>query len=333
MNKWKKKFRDIAIFVLGIIFTSCVSVLAETCSTTLSAGNVTYGNNSTAQAEVSSLLTQAGNIDSRVTTLEAKDYAKRLTGEKVETRTDNEGGNIRLYSKSNTYYTEMDMFNDTKFRMYHAEVGGSGVLGSITHSVDKTANLDYLDGVTSNIQTQLNNKLAKNPTVIEMGGSSTHGGIIDFHYNNSTADYTSRIVERNGILELIASNGVKVNGNTLGTIVSYTPAAVSIASGSNYKSAGNFTLSAGTWIVVVYGRYDSNATGFRRMQVFTDSTLATSVGLVGEEDYNAVNGTYTTCRSVFITKINADTTYYVGAWQTSGSALSLQVRAYAVRVA
>ena len=52
------------------------------------------------------------------------------------------------------------------------------------------------------------------PTIIELfpGGSAGHGGYIDFHYNNSAEDYTSRIMEtpkgvikynNNGILSTV----------------------------------------------------------------------------------------------------------------------------------
>ena len=52
-----------------------------------------------------------------------------------------------------------------------------------------------------------NYALPKNPGSIEMypGTSAGHGGFIDFHYNNSSADYTSRIIES-------ASGTLVVNG-------------------------------------------------------------------------------------------------------------------------
>lgn len=45
---------------------------------------------------------------------------------------------------------------------------------------------------------------------VEIYGTQPH---IDFHYNNSSGDYTSRIIETaNGQLNLSAANGVKING-------------------------------------------------------------------------------------------------------------------------
>lgn len=46
-----------------------------------------------------------------------------------------------------------------------------------------------------------------------VGSSAGHGGFIDFHYNGSTSDYTSRIIEWNsGVLDIAGTN-LTVNGN------------------------------------------------------------------------------------------------------------------------
>lgn len=47
-----------------------------------------------------------------------------------------------------------------------------------------------------------------------------HGGYIDFHFNGSTEGFTSRIIEYDHILNLIASNGVWVNNSPVLTLVS-----------------------------------------------------------------------------------------------------------------
>lgn len=107
------------------------------------------------------------------------------------------------------------------------------------------AELNYCDGVTSNIQTQLNNKanashshsylplsggtvtgglIVSNNNVVANGfkvGNTTYGGgtielyasmpFIDFHFGNSTNDYTSRIWEpSSGLLEIENVNGLHV---------------------------------------------------------------------------------------------------------------------------
>ena len=79
--------------------------------------------------------------------------------------------------------------------------------------------LNYCDGVTSNIQTQLDNKMSSRPTCIELGGSAdnvVNEGFIDFHFNGSSADYTSRIIE--GASGQLSINGIVVKNS--GDIVS-----------------------------------------------------------------------------------------------------------------
>lgn len=125
------------------------------------------------------------------------------------------------------------------------------VLDGITAT---TAELNYVDGVTSNIQTQLNAKAASsdlanylpltggtvsgtltankivassftancNANVQNLeffpGTSASHGGFIDFHYNSSSSDYTSRIIET-ASGTLTADTHLKVRNDT-----SYTTA-------------------------------------------------------------------------------------------------------------
>lgn len=104
--------------------------------------------------------------------------------------------------------------------------GGTGsttAAGALTNlGLTATATeLNYCDGVTSNIQTQLNSKatsshthnyMENNPSFIEMNANGSlkgYGGFIDFHYISSSGvassntDYSSRIIESNdGVIEI-----------------------------------------------------------------------------------------------------------------------------------
>lgn len=96
--------------------------------------------------------------------------------------------------------------------------------GNLTHN--RTNSNDYLGIVGSNgdaIRFYYDTGEAKastmtcttsKPQCIEISGMSSsagHGGFIDFHFNNSSADYTSRIIESaSGVLY---ANGVKLDNN------------------------------------------------------------------------------------------------------------------------
>ena len=87
----------------------------------------------------------------------------------------------------------------------------SDASGKIAASNITSTELGYLDGVTSNIQTQLNGKMAAQPRSIEFSASadgSVNEGFIDWHFNGSSADYTSRIIEN-------ASGSLQINGMTV----------------------------------------------------------------------------------------------------------------------
>ena len=84
------------------------------------------------------------------------------------------------------------------------DVTGSGTF-------DGSSNLSITATVANNNHNH-DNYLPKNPVSIEMfpGSSAGHGGFIDFHYNSSSADYTSRIIESgSGTLDI---NGANITG-------------------------------------------------------------------------------------------------------------------------
>ena len=68
---------------------------------------------------------------------------------------------------------------------------------------------------------------------IELNASSNAGtyAYVDFHYNGSSADYTSRIIEpASGKLNLVASNGVQVSGSPVFTTQTFNSSTVTLAS-------------------------------------------------------------------------------------------------------
>ena len=92
----------------------------------------------------------------------------------------------------------------------------------IQNNLTSTSTTDSLSAYQGKLLND--NKMAAKPTSIEFnmtGGLSGYGGFLDFHYNGSTADYTSRIIEDgSGVLNLQASNGVKINGTNIDTKIS-----------------------------------------------------------------------------------------------------------------
>ncbi len=146
----------------------------------------------------------------------------------------------------------------------------NGVTPAYTLDVQGTANITeiYENGVA------LSGKyMAKSPASIELAGASGNGGYIDFHFGQSTADNTSRIIE--------SSSGVL---NINGTVFTKTDSGSRLTAAALYKSSttypvygcrvlysnttgitGNVTLAETaanfTYIIIIVGFSDTGASG------------------------------------------------------------------------
>ena len=86
-----------------------------------------------------------------------------------------------------------------------------------------------------------------NPSSIEVdpGASAGHGGYIDFHYNGSTADYTSRIIESaSGKISISAKDGVEVSNPSVESsrVRNIQASTTDLTAGSSALTTGNIYL-------------------------------------------------------------------------------------------
>ena len=84
------------------------------------------------------------------------------------------------------------------------------------------------------------------PTAIELfpGASAGHGGYIDFHYNNDSADYTSRLLET-------SSGRVTLNGKSIytgGSLIAMRNVNVTFTNGIGTYTNSNITKSSVTFV-------------------------------------------------------------------------------------
>lgn len=84
------------------------------------------------------------------------------------------------------------------------------------------------------------------PTSIELlpGASAGHGGYIDFHYNNDSADYTSRFLET-------SSGRVTLNGKSIytgGSLIAMRNVNVTFTNGIGTYTNSNITKSSVTFV-------------------------------------------------------------------------------------
>lgn len=163
--------------------------------------------------------------------------------------------------------------------------------------------------------------LPTRPTSIEFQPSSSsagNGGFIDFHYNQSSADYTSRIIEAaSGALTVSGSLTVGGHSSAIGTVKQAYATAKTVNNNTN-TNLTSISLEAGTWVITAGVRFPSNATGLRRLNVTTSSGSANA-----DVQLMAVNGGSTQLAYTLIVSPTATTTYYLNCYQNSGSNLSL----------
>lgn len=108
------------------------------------------------------------------------------------------------------------------------------------------------------------------------------------------------------------------HGTALGTITSANLSSnLSIATATS-KAVVSLTLYAGTWIIVARARFSANATGYRRINIST-----TSASTDAHLQVPAVSGAVTQLELTKIVSITSTTTYYLNAYQNSGSSLTM----------
>lgn len=121
------------------------------------------------------------------------------------------------------------------------------------------AELNYVDGVTSNVQTQLNGKAA-----------SSH--------NHGAGEITSGTLPiARGGTGATTVDGVLTNLGNIGKVYSSTPSAVSVGSYAT-KSVASITLPAGTYIVVANSQWAADASSAMYMHRITNSSASTVYG-------------------------------------------------------
>lgn len=112
--------------------------------------------------------------------------------------------------------------------------------GGVKSVVDLKANLTHASqhavGGSDLLTPQQINAMPVHPDIIEFGPSSTagHGGILDFHFNGSQEDFTSRIAElASGVLDITASD-VRINYQHVATTDRITKGTNDITAGSTH---------------------------------------------------------------------------------------------------
>lgn len=220
-------------------------------------GSITYDGSYITTAPSGTLASQASTTTKRVEVINGKMY---VNGSQLA---------FSSHTHDDRYYTESEI--DSKVTSLQASIDGKAA-SSHTHKVanitDLTATateLNYMDGVTSNVQTQLDDlkttvkdKMPSTIISLEMnsaGSLKSYGGFIDFHYHNSngeptnasgtvvtaTPDYTSRIIEDSA--GTISVNGVRMKSGVIVGSLSGNATTATSATKATQDASGNVITS------------------------------------------------------------------------------------------
>ena len=145
---------------------------------------------------------------------------------------------------------------------------------------------------------------------------------------NNTAQnaalYYNGIAATNGAnTATLTPTGLDLDGTTLTSAIGTQLRSNGTTSVPNntWTATGSFTLAKGTWVIIAYTQFPNNTTGVRGMNLH--QTAGSSSGQTSEyaDCGNAVGGTFVSRLRVVVTRVvGASTTFYINAYQNSGSA-------------
>lgn len=97
--------------------------------------------------------------------------------------------------------------------------------------------------------------------------------------------------------------------------------AVNVATSSDTTLCNTGSMAAGTWLIICAGAFAANATG-RRVLYLASSTSGSNLNRYCIVQHAATPSGTTNLQFTFLVTLSSATTYYLRAWQNSGSTLS-----------
>lgn len=107
------------------------------------------------------------------------------------------------------------------------------------------------------------------------------------------------------------------------TVTEVNPSAVSVATATNTTLCNSGSLSAGTYIITFTAEFAGNTNGTTRMIFLSTSSTGDTVSRNSRTSVAPAGGNPTRPACTFLTTINSATTFYLRAYQNTGSALSV----------
>ena len=151
--------------------------------------------------------------------------------------------------------------------------------------------------------------------------------ILDFHNPLGNRDIT--LTWGNTSISTLPTGYVEAT--PANTVLSEAPSSISLSSGS-WKTTASITFARGIWLLSAFVQFASNTSGRRSAVLSASQDDSTSIRNMSSDNQAPVNGAITLCRFVDVLQIPTQTTYYLNAYQNSGSSLTTYGRMVAIKL-
>lgn len=122
-----------------------------------------------------------------------------------------------------------------------------------------------------------------------------------------------------------------VSASPINTVLSISPDGVSVSNNA-WKTVASITLPRGIWILSGYTQFNSNSTGIRSTVLSTSQDSGTSTRNMSSDLRTNTGNNTSKLHFVDIYQIATQTTYYLNAYQNSGSAITTYGRMTAIKI-
>lgn len=222
-------------------------------------------------------------------------------------------------------YSHVEGYNSTASGDYaHAEGFATTASGGYTHAggYQTTAGYDYQTAIGKFNQN-------KSTNLFEIGyGSSAASPANVFEVDTSG---------NGSFAGALSSSSLTLAGHStaIGSQLSTSISSAQTVSNNSTKALGSISLPTGTWLLMAHVQFSNNTTGYREI------SLSTTSGSIGETyDHmsfaksQAPSGgnAVLNCHDVVVNSSSSNATYYLNAWQNSGSSLTATGKILATRL-
>lgn len=200
----------------------------------------------------------------------------------------------------------------------YADVGNTNIYagtGSIQLFTSLGAVLLYKDATAGY------NVFRPNNTGTYLGSNSYRWLNVYCQAVNSTGAISGTTITGSG---LVTGSGFRVSGRSsnIGSVIQNTSGTRNIASGTTaVQLSDNFTLPAGTWLILGGASFESNSTGRRSLSIYNVTSASNFTHTYVNQQATA--STASRLRTMHVVTPTADTQYRLNCYQTSGSTLEV----------